>query len=469
MRGRCVISAIAVVVVSVCALACDAEEPAGPVATDPGTVLPVAYESSEEPWSAEGQGNGEFNQHHRKLIAEFEDGVVLKTDDDEFELAIRILEQTDFKYFSPRDQMPARPGVYIPRFRAYFEGHITSSYGYELSLQRSVEGAFDILDANINFQPSEEFQIKIGRFIVPYSYDWYDHLEQFFIAPERGLYPLNFGLSREAGVMFWGRLNDGEMQYALGGFSGQLSGLADTNTTRDLVGYLNFRPLRNTGSTMWENLNLGGSAAYGDQAFAGEPLPLRTSLQSSENDDAAQAASSVFLEYEEDVEVLGKREQAALHLAWYYEQLSFESEVQVGRFGYEKADVATKVPVVGYNIALSYFITGEEVTGRKIVIPDHPFNPGSGETGPGAIEPYVRYSYLQLGEQIFEDQLADGNDWTRQISMVDLGWNWYPNRYVKFYFDWQLSMYGSPVVLNEEKDERSKTNQLFWLRAQVFF
>ncbi len=468
MRVRCVISAIAVAILS-CTLICDAAEPDAPLATDTDMVLPVAYEQGEASWPPENEFGEEFGRESRSLGVEFEEGVTIKTDDEEFELAIHIMEQTDFKYFSPRDQMPARPGVYIPRFRAYFEGHITRSYGYELSLQRSVEGAFDILDANINFQPSEEFQIKVGRFIVPYSYAWYDHLEQFFIAPERGLYPLNFGLSREAGVMFWGRLNDGETQYALGGFSGQLAGLADTNTTRDLVGYLNFRPFRNTGSSTWENLNIGGSAAYGDQAFAGETLPLRTSLQSSENDEAAQAASSVFLEFEEDVVVLGRREQAALHLAWYYEQLSFESEVQVGRFGFRKEEQATKLPVSGYNIALSYFITGEEVTGRKIVIPDRPFNPASGERGPGAIEPYVRYSYLQLGEQVFEDELADQNDWTRRISMVDLGWNWYPNRYIKFYFDWQISMYGSPVLLNEEQDERSKTNQLFWLRAQVFF
>jgi phosphate-selective porin OprO/OprP len=236
-----------------------------------------------------------------------------------------------------------------------------------------------------------------------------------------------------------------------------------------LVGYLNFRPFRNMGSSMWENLNIGGSASYGDQAFPGETLPLRTSLQSSENDEAAQSASAVFLEFEDDVVALGGRDQGALHLAWYYEQLSFESEVQVGQFDYYRGDKSTEVPVTGYQLALSYFITGEEVTGRTLVIPDHPFNPASGSTGPGAIEPYVRYSYLELGEQVFEDELANEHDWTRRISMVDLGWNWYPNRYVKFYFDWQISMYGSPVLINEEKDHRVKTNQLFWLRAQVFF
>jgi len=413
--------------------------------------------------------HGGHEHYHPRLIAEFEDGVTLKTEDNEFEFKIRIMQQTDAKYFSPRDQMPARPGLYIPRFRTYFEGHITESYEYELSLQRSVEGAFDLLDAYINFSPSEEFQIKIGRFIVPYSYEWYDHLEQFYFAPERGLFPMNFGLSREAGLMFWGTLQEGAMQYAMGGFSGQLAGLADENTTRDLVGYLNFRPYRDSGDDLWVNLNIGGSAGIGDQAFPGEPLPLRTSLQSSENDEAAQAASAVFAEFEEDVEVLGDREQAALHLAWYYNQISFESEYQYGRFDYVKEEETTSVGVQGYNIGMSYFITGEEVKDRSLVIPLAPFDPAGGQYGTGAIEPFVRYSYLELGDEVFDAELVNEEDWTRRISIVDLGWNWYPNRYIKFYFNYQASLYDTPVLVNEEDDERIKTNHLFWFRAQVYF
>ena len=109
------------------------------------------------------------------------------------------MEQTDFKYFLPEDQEPARPGVYIPRFRTYFEGHITRSFEYELSLQRSVEGQFDVLDANINYRPSEAFQVKLGRFLVPYSYDWYDHLEQYFHHSRAGLVSAEFRFVARSG------------------------------------------------------------------------------------------------------------------------------------------------------------------------------------------------------------------------------------------------------------------------------
>ncbi len=431
----------------------------GPVPVDEPLIGTVA---------TEGESGLEFaDEEPPILLPRFEDGVSFTSLNDEFELRLRIMEQTDFKLFLPTDQEPARPGAYIPRFRAYFEGHITRSFEYELSIQRSIEGAFDVLDASLNFAPSEAFQIKVGRFLVPYSYDWYDHLEQFFIAPERGLYPLNFGLSREAGAMLWGELRDGQVQYAVGAFSGQLSGLADTNTTRDLVAYFNARPFRN--SRNFRYFNVGISGAYGDQAFPGEALPLRTSIQSSENDEAASAASSVFLEFDEDVEAIGRRNQGALHAAWYLGGMSLESEVEVGKFGYQKDDASSKLFVFGYHVTGSYFLTGEQVTGRDIVIPNRPYSPRDNLYGPGAIEPFVRYSYLKLGDEVFADGLADEDDWTRSLSMIDTGVNWYPNRYVKLYLDWQLSLYDSPVLINAETDKRVRESHTLWARLQVFF
>ena len=102
-------------------------------------------------------------------------------------------------------------------------------------------------------------------------------------------------------------------------------------------------------------------------------------------------------------------------------------------------------------------------------MPLRPFRPFSGEWGPGAIEPFVRYSQLNLGDIVFKDGLADGNDWTNNVGMVDLGVNWYPNRWIKFYFDWQHAAYGSPVLINEPRGIFSRNSDLFWVRCQVYF
>lgn len=404
------------------------------------------------------------------LRAVFDDGFTLKSADDQFQLRIRTLTQIDGKGFSPTDQEPARSGIYIPRFRVYFEGQLTDVFEYELSLQRSVEGAFDVLDANVNFVRSEQFQVRAGRAIVPYSFAWYDHLEQYYITPERGLFALNFGLARQAGVFAHGKLNDQQLQYAIGGTFGQLSGLADTNTTRDGVGYLNAKPFLHTDRYSWlRYLNVGGSLALGQQAYESPLLPLRTSIQTSENDEAAQAASSIFLEYKDDVVAKGARMQGALHASLYSGPYSLEAECYAARFGVAPSPAASAVglPIFGYDVTVARFLTGESVQNRKTVAPLRPIRRDT--AGWGAFEVFGRYSQLRLGSQVFSAGLANPNDWTNNIGITDIGCNWYLSQYVRVTLDWQHSFYATPVLLNEQADLRSKSNDLYWLRCQLYF
>ena len=408
----------------------------------------------------------------RPLRATLGEGFSLKSWDDEYQLRLRVLDQTDFKVFSPGDQVPARSGLYIPRVRVYFEGQLTRLFQYEVSIQRSVEGVWDLLDGNVDINLDQRFQVRFGRMLVPYSYDWYDHLEQYFITPERSLFPLNFGLSRSAGLMAHGFLFDDRLEYAAGGFDGHLTGLADNNTTRDAVGYLNFRPfLHSEQFPLLRNVNVGASGFLGQQVSPLHPLPLRTSLQSSENDEAAQSASSVFLNYNETTADYGGRSATALHLAWYAGGLSFEAEWQGGRDHLIRPGlkIPQSVAVSGNHFTLAYFLTGETVTRRELVSPLRPFDPTRGSWGPGAIEVFGRYSALSLGETVFTGGFADPNAWTRNIDMTDVGLNWYLTKYIKIYFDWQHSMYGSPVLLNPSKGLYGRDNDLFWIRGQLYY
>lgn len=400
------------------------------------------------------------------LKAVYKDGFGLQSADDQFQLRLRFLTQIDGKVFTPTDQEPARGGMYVPRFRTYFEGQLREGYEFELSLQRSVEGAFDLLDANVNFAPSEEFQIRVGRSLTPYSYTWYDHLEQFYITPERGLVPLNFGLARQVGVIFHGKFGE-KLEYAAGPTFGHLAGLADQNTTREGVGYVNFRPfVDDHDDYFFKNLNIGGSIALGRTPHATEALPLRTSIQTSENDEAAQAASTQFLEFNPDMQWVGGRQQGALHIANYAGPFSVEAEVYALSFQ-ARADehsAAVWLPILGYDVTASWFLTGESVTGRGVVEPLTPLGEGF-----GAWEIFGRYSDINISEKVFTAGLADEADWTRRVGMTDIGFNWYLNRFVKVTFDWQHAMFGSPVLLNEAKDKRDSSTDLFWMRCQLYF
>ncbi len=409
----------------------------------------------------------------RKIEAEFGDGFSLVSEDEEFELKFHVLNQVDYKLFSPDGQEPAAvDGVYIPRMRIYFEGRLTDPFRYEVSLQRSVEGQFDLLDANLDIRFNEGFQIRFGRTLIPYSYTWYDHLEQYFIAPERALFPLNFGLSRAAGLQIWGQDSQRSWQYSFGAYDGRSSGLADDSTTTDFVSYLNLRPFKkNRRGGLMENFNFGGSFVLGKFRRPSEVLPLRTSLQSSENDEAAEAASAIFLKFNPDVVGSGDRVIGAIHSAWYGGPVSIEAEwnaLQVELLN-ESTDEIVDTQGSGFHVTLASFVTGETVQGREAVEPLRPFDPRCGFRQLGAFEPFVRYSYLKLGDEVFDRDLADPNKWTNEVSMTDIGVNWYLNRYTKFYFDWQHASYSSPVLVNEETGKFSTDNDLFWIRCQFYF
>jgi phosphate-selective porin OprO/OprP len=398
-------------------------------------------------------------------------GFQLVSQDEEFDLRFHVLDQTDYKIFAPNDMTFGKSGVYVPRVRVYLEGRLTRFWEYEVSLQRSLDGVWDLLDGNINLRLSEAFQIKLGRCLVPYSFDWFDHLEQYFIAPERALFPLNFGLSRQAGVLAWGMTPDGRLNWAVGGFNGHLSGVTDNNPDQAAVGYFNFKPFLNSERyPALRHLNIGASGALGQVVRDEPPLPLRTSVQTAENDEAITDASAVFLNFNEGAVYHGNSDFGAVHLAYYVRGLSFESEWNTGRVQMTRPDLRNRpeIPVRGFHTMLSYFITGEEIERRTTVVPVRPFRPFSGEWGPGAIEPFVRYSQLNLGNVVFKDGLADGQLWTNNVGMVDLGVNWYPNRWIKFYADWQHAAYGSPVLINP-RGVFSRSSDLFWLRCQFYF
>jgi phosphate-selective porin OprO and OprP len=419
---------------------------------------------------------GEVDRSHPTnelpLEARFADGFQLATEDEEFELRFHVLDQTDFKLFTPNDRTYGKSGLYVPRVRVYFEGRLTRLWEYEVSLQRSLDGNWDLLDGNLNLRLSRAFQIKFGRCLVPYSYEWFDHLEQYFIVPERSLFPLNFGLSRQAGLMAWGKAADSRLDWAVGGFNGHLAGVADNNPDQSAVGYFNFRPFLNSDEyPALRFLNIGASGALGQVVRNEVPLPLRTSVQAAENDEGTTDASAVFLRFNEDTVYLGNSFFGAAHMAYYYGGISLESEWNVGEFQMFRPGLHTRpdVPVQGFGTTLAYFVTGEQIERRTTVVPVRPFSPRHGEWGPGAIEPYVRYSQLNLGDIIFKDDLANGRFWTNNVYMVDLGVNWYPNAWVKFYFDWQHAAFGSPVLVNESKGTFGRSTDLFWVRCQFYF
>jgi phosphate-selective porin OprO/OprP len=74
------------------------------------------------------------------------DGLRWGTDDDEFNFGIRAMQQLDARIYANRDQEYASSGIFNPRSRIYFYGHLTRPFSYEFSFQESY-GSLNLLDS----------------------------------------------------------------------------------------------------------------------------------------------------------------------------------------------------------------------------------------------------------------------------------------------------------------------------------
>ena len=126
-----------------------------------------------------------------------------------------------------------------------------------------------------------------------------------------------------------------------------------------------------------------------------------------------------------------------------------------------------KVATSGYFVQAGYIVTGETIRDRTLIDPIHPFDLRKGRFGLGALELTARYSELELGKSVFSGHLADSTLWSRQAQMVDVGFNWYLNKFVKMYFDWEHTIFGTPAEYRP--GALAKTNDLYWIRFQVYF
>ncbi|MGP0066806.1 MAG: porin, partial [Isosphaeraceae bacterium] len=359
----------------------------------------------------------------------------------------------------------------------YFDGHLTRPIEYQISFQESYD-TFNLLSAFLNFNYDKRLQFRIGRFKTPYTYEFYKVNVWNLYAPERSIYNVNFALNRQLGAMFWGELFENRVEYAIGAFDGARNSYQPYKSTPDAIGFLNFKPFEQArppaALSFLRDFNIGGSGSWGNENNPLTPAVLRTSTNASSagitSTSAVNSANVPFLAFNNNVTEKGARALWELHMAYYYKGLTL---LGAWDSGYESWAVngsphePVRVPVNGYSVQAAYLLTGETRTATGLIDPLRRFDLRPGRFGLGAWEPTARFADVSLGKQVFTGGLADPNLWTNQAYLIDVGVNWYLNRFVKVYFDWEHAIFGQPVAYSP--GQFSKTNNLFWLRVQSFF
>jgi phosphate-selective porin OprO/OprP len=401
-------------------------------------------------------------------------GFHLDTKDKEFSFGVSGMTQLDGMIYSrPTPGIDTSSGFYNPRSRIYFEGHATPPLSWEFSFQNFYD-TVQLLDAYVNYAYDPSFQVQIGRFKNPFGYEFYRIHIWDLIEPERSLWAVNYEANRRFGLMTHGVLLDERVEYSLGSFDTQRNGFAPSFSRQDFEAFLNFKPfyLREEGALL-RNLQFGGSVDVGNEHQSPVPAVLRTTTSPGpatiDSPAASNAAELPFLAFNPTVLERGGRALWEAHLAYYYGGLSFVSALEGGHEGYASGPgvPSVHVPVNGWFVQAAYLLTGETIRDRTNIQPLHPFDLREGRRGFGAWEVTARYSQLDLGSQVFTAGLADPHLWSNHAKKVDAGLNWYMNQFVKVYFDWEHAFFGNPVLSTNGGFRDS--NDLFWLRVQLFF
>ncbi|HMB06958.1 MAG TPA: hypothetical protein VKP69_24885 [Isosphaeraceae bacterium] len=396
------------------------------------------------------------------------------SDDNEFQLVFHDLTQAELRSFpGAGDQSPLHTQFFIPRQRWYFIGRATKDVEFYTVINRGY-GSIDLLDAFLDFKYlGPKAVLRVGRTKTPASYEYYQIAEGDLIAPERSLFTGNLSGNRQNGFMEHGRILGERAEYALGVFNGPRRSFQDFNNDKDLFVFFNIRPFEKSERLKALNImNFGGAYRYGTQNNPLQPNIFTTANDQSSTtaDVTVQSLSPEFLRFNDNVVENGALAHWAAWIAWYYKSFNLLAQYDGGYQDYAltHSSTRTRVSQTGYFAQAYYFLTGEQIKRRVDVTPNRDFSIRNGRiTGPGAIEVHARYSYLNLGHDVFTAGLADPNLWTNQAHAIDTGINWYPNQYTKIYIDWQHSVFGNQVF-NGPRAFHKQAN-LVWLRFQLFF
>ncbi|WP_337173769.1 porin [Paludisphaera sp.] len=453
-----------------------ADNQPGTAAPDVGTPAAVEAPSATGGVSAPGQSlppnpaaNDRYDSpavlENKKVNAKFGPGFELRSDDDEYILQFHNLTQMEYRGYEGPTHATARDSFLIPRQWWMFSGRVTKPVGYFVSFAHGFD-ALTPLDIFLDFDVNPAFRIRAGRVKTPFTYEFLVDPIQGLIQPERSIFFNNFGQNRDIGAMAFGRLFNGRLDYMAGIFNGSRNGFVANTDSKFVSAFVNWKPFNNAEDSAFQHLNVGGSVFGGTNDTVPVPQTLRTVVPIAGN----AVAGVPFLAFNNNVREIGPMTFWDLHAAWYYRQLALIGEWGSGFQDYALNDrpaYRTRLPVQSFYVQAGYLLTGETRSGLGVVRPLKPFNLSREKFGLGAWELTGRYQLLDIGGEVFSNGLSDPNLWANRLNVVDLGFNWHINQYLKFMFNWERTQFNNPVFTNV--GHWSDDNDLFIARVQLFF
>ncbi len=402
-----------------------------------------------------------------------DDNFILRSADKNFILRFTGQIQNDYRSYLGKDDETDVDTFLIRRARLGIEANVYQYYEFRLlpDFDPNGTGVTAVQDAYLNIHYWDEFQVEMGRFKEPVSYE--ELIQDRYVPTlERSLID-QMVPGRDVGLMIQGKgLFGGKLQYAVGVFNGTINGNLDTNDRKDAAARVAVKPFftEEDALPMLQYFGFGVSGTTGIEQEAVSPATLKT------------PSGIPWFTFNSTVRENGLRTRFTPELTWFWDSFGFmaqyyEEHEQLNPGGNSAAAMKELVdlPIQGWLVLGTWLVTGEQRTDyTQLIAPLRPFDPKNPLTNPGAIELLAGASRLQLGSQVFTAAIPLTTNTAAQqsssgASELTIGFNWYFNKWVRMQFNYEHSWFDQPIRLGPGPNGLLKSDDALLTRLQVIF
>jgi phosphate-selective porin OprO and OprP len=367
---------------------------------------------------------------------------------------LNSVDTTDIDTFEVRR---ARLGLEATVFE-YYDFRILPDFG---------QGKVVVQDAYANVHYWNEFQIEVGKFKQPISYEEVAIMDRYVPFLERSMID-QITPARDPGIMAHAEnIFAGRFDYGFSLSNGGINGDLDTNQSSDFDARVVIRPFNSP--DCWCCLcgwQFGLSGGFGNEHEPINPSILHT------------PAGVPWFEFNSTVTAAGVRTRFCPEVAYFLGPLGLAAQYmdQHQEMRPAAALAAPKyqidVPMQGFYVMGTLLLTGEQRTSYTELVPLAPFDVKAPCNAPGAWELAVRVSRLEVGADAFTPgvaQLSNPALWSSGATELTSGFNWYLNKWVRIQFNWEHAWFDQPVELGTAPVGKTQHQDSLLTRFQIIF
>lgn len=387
------------------------------------------------------------------------DGFGWTSADAAFSLKLHGFAQSDAKFFLDDDAESFSDSFSLRRARIIVDGQLGEKIFFRLAPEYSGSST-QLQDAYMDFKASKRFALRFGRTKIPLGLERLQSpADTLFNEP--GL-PTALTPAYNAGVLLYGALLAGKVEYALGVFNGGADGTSvdsDSNDEKDLAARIWLKPFVDCDAPALAGLALGVAGTYGKQSGSTSAAGLPVYKSSGQNTFFSYVTGSTNSSANAYAD--GNRTRIAPQFYYAAGPIGILGEYIVSEQDVSTGSGSASLEHEAWQTAVSWVLTGEtpSLAGVK---PEKPFNFGQGTWG--AVELKARIGELTIDDAAFSGGYAKRTSSAKSAEAVGAGINWHLSKNAKLSLDYEQTAFEGGAATGDRPDEK-----VIIARAQVKF